>query len=184
MGYYVVCILVKIVEKDMRRAGLTTIWDNRDGTPNHERLHFGIDVDLAAGLFEVPIARWEALPDDAAAIINFKKTRVQPRKLACLVGIAIYMKLVWGPITRFYSRNIYHILGNVPSLNCCVTTDGEDCNELLFGKDLLRLRLESDICRPCTKGLSIQVATDANDFGWGRHTLGGNFHTAHDTFSE
>ena len=69
MGYYVGCLLAKIDEIDMRRTGLTNNWDKSDGNLKHERLHLGFDVDLAAGLFKVPIARWEALRDDAAAIL-------------------------------------------------------------------------------------------------------------------
>jgi len=116
MGYDDGCLLAKIVEEDMRRAGLTINWDNSDGNPKHERLHLGFDVDLLAGLFKVPIARWEALRDDAATILNSKGTRVQARKLACLVGTVICMKLAWGPIAQLYTRNLYHILNNVPSL--------------------------------------------------------------------
>ena len=93
------------------------------------------------------------------------------------------MKLAWGPITQLYTRNLHNILNNVPSLNCWVTIDDEAYNELLFWRDLPRLRVESDIW-PCTKGLSIKVATDASDFGWGGHTLSGISHIAHECFSD
>ncbi len=33
-------------------------------------------------------------------------------------------------------------------------------------------------------GLSIKVATDASDFGWGGHTLGGTLFLAHEYVSE
>ena len=93
------------------------------------------------------------------------------------------MKLAWGLIIQLYTRNIYHILNKVPSLNCWVTIYNEAQNELLFWKDLPRLRFKSDIL-PCTKGLSIKVAIDAIDFGWGGHTLSGIPHVAHGYFSE
>jgi len=93
------------------------------------------------------------------------------------------MKLAWGPITHLYTRNIYHILNDVPSLNCWVTIDDEAHNKLLFRKYLPHLRFESDIW-PCTNGLSIKVATGAIDFGWGGHTLSGTSHIAHEYFSE
>jgi hypothetical protein len=57
MGYDAGCLLVKIVEEDMRRVGLTINLDKSDGAPKHERLHLGFDVNLAAGLFKLPIAR-------------------------------------------------------------------------------------------------------------------------------
>jgi len=99
-------------------------------------------MDLAAGLFKVPISRWEVLRADAAAILNSKGMRVQARKLACLVGKVISMKLAWGPITQLYIKNLCHILNNVPSLNCWITIDDEAHRELLFWGDLPRLRFE------------------------------------------
>jgi hypothetical protein len=183
MGYDAGCLLATIVEEDMRLAGLAINQTKSDGTPKHARVHLGFDVDLAAGLFRVPLARWEALRADALAILNSKGTRVQARKLACLVGTVISMKLAWGPITQLYTRNIYHILNDVPSLNCWVTINDEAHSELLFWSELPRLRFEADIW-PCTDGVSIKVATDASDFGWGGHTLGGTTTIAHEYFSE
>ena len=61
--------------------------------------------------------------------------------------------------------------------------DDEAHNELLFLRDLPRLKLESDIWS-CTNGLCIKVATAACDFGWGGHTLSGTSHIAHEYFSE
>jgi len=146
-------------------------------------VHLGFDVDLAAGLFKFPITRREALLANAVAILNYKGTRIQARKFACLLGTVISMKLAWGPITQLFTRNLYHILNNVPSLNCWVTINDEAHSDLLFWRDLPRLRFESDI-RPCIKELFIKVATDANDFDWGGHTLGGTSNIAREYFSE
>jgi len=66
----------------MHCADLTINWGKSDRTPKHERFHLGFDVGLDAGLFKVPIARWETLRSDAYAILNSKGTRVQARKLA------------------------------------------------------------------------------------------------------
>jgi len=173
--------LAKIGEKDMRRADLAINQSKIDGTPKHARVHLRFDVDLAAGLFKVPLIHREAFRADALAIL--KGTRVQARKLACLVGTVISMKLAWGPITQLYTRNLYHILSNVPSLNCWVTISDEAHSELLFWSELPRLRFEVDIW-PCTEGVSIKVATDANDFGWGGQTLGCSSFIAHEYFSE
>ena len=183
MGYDAGCLLAKIIEEDMRRVGLAINQDNYDGTPKHDRVHVGFDVDLVTGLFKVPIKRWEAVQADAATILNSKGTRVQARKLACLLGTVLSMKLACGPITQLYTRNIYHILNNIPSLNCWVTIDDEAHNELLFWRDLPRLRFESDIW-PCMKGLSIKVSNDASDFGWEGQTLVGTSYIAHEYFSE
>jgi hypothetical protein len=61
MRYDIGCLLAKIVEEDMRRAGLAINQSKSDGTPKHDRVHLGFDVDLAVGLFKVPLMRWEAL---------------------------------------------------------------------------------------------------------------------------
>ena len=74
MGYANGCLLTKNAEEDMRRAGLAINQDKSDGTPEHDRVHVGFDVDLAAGLFKVPIIRWEALRAGTAAILNSKGT--------------------------------------------------------------------------------------------------------------
>jgi hypothetical protein len=48
-------------------------------------------------------------------------------------------------------------------------TDGA-LNELIFWKGLPRTRFEGDIWPP-TAGISIRMASDASDFGWGGHTM-------------
>ena len=66
------CLLAKIIEEAMRRAGLTNNWDKYYDTPKHERRHLGFNVDLANGLFKVLIERWEALREVAADILKSK----------------------------------------------------------------------------------------------------------------
>jgi len=75
-GYDDGCLLVILVEEDMRRAGLAINWDKGDNTSKHERRHLGFDVDIANESFKIPIARWEALWEDASAILNSKGSRV------------------------------------------------------------------------------------------------------------
>jgi hypothetical protein len=171
--------LARIVEEEMRLSGLTIHWEKSDGTLIQERIHLGFVVNLAEGLFKVPIRRWEALTASVGFILSSKGVRVQARKLASLVGTGISMKLAWGLITQLYTRNLYHILNIVLSLNCWITINDEALNELHFWKDIPRLRFESDIW-PSMSGLSIKVATDASDIGWGGHTLSGVTYVAHE----
>ncbi len=49
--------LARIVEEDMRLAGLSINWEKNDGTPSQERIHLGFVIILADGLFKVPIRR-------------------------------------------------------------------------------------------------------------------------------
>ena len=58
MVYDAGCLLAEIVEEDMRRAGIAINREKSDGTPKHNRVHLGFDVDLVAGLFKAPITRW------------------------------------------------------------------------------------------------------------------------------
>ena len=117
--------LARIVEEEMRLAGLTINWEKSDGTPLQERIHLGFVVNLAEGLFKVPIRRWEALTVSVGLILSSKGVRVQARKLASLVGTVISMKLAWGPITQLYTRILYHILNNLLSLNCWININDE-----------------------------------------------------------
>jgi hypothetical protein len=86
------------------------------------------------------------------------------------------------PITLLYTRNLYHILNYVLSLNCWVTISNEALNELYFWNDLPRLRFERTIGLLLFY-LSIIVATDASNIGWGGHTLSGISYVAHEYFS-
>ena len=58
----------------------------------------------------------------------------------------------------------------------------EAASELLFWQQLPRLRLDADIW-PSVEGVSIRIATDASDFGWGGHTMDGPLALAHEYFS-
>jgi len=56
-GYNACLDMARIVDEDMRLAGLNINWDKSDGIPLHERLYLGFDVDFASGLFKVPLSR-------------------------------------------------------------------------------------------------------------------------------
>ena len=69
------------------------------------------------------------------------------------------------------------------SLNFWVILTEEAVNELIFWKELPLLRSEGSIWPP-TKGVSIRMASDANDIGWGGHTVQGVVEHAHEYFSK
>ncbi len=89
----------------------------------------------------VEVGTVSALPS-AELILSFKGNGVQAWKLASLDGTVIFMTLAWGHVTQLYTRNLYHILDNVLSLNCWVTICDEALIELHFWNDLPRLRFE------------------------------------------
>ena len=78
-GYNDCSLLARIVEEDIRLAGLSINRGKRVNEPLHERLHLGFIVDLAQGLFKVPPTRWQSLRDDANAIVTAQGVRVQAR---------------------------------------------------------------------------------------------------------
>jgi hypothetical protein len=92
-GYKAGIRLSLIIEEDMRHAGHSINWDKSDRIPLQERIHLGFVLNLAEGLFKIPIARWESLHVDIDSILNSRSGRVQARKLASLVGTLISMKL-------------------------------------------------------------------------------------------
>ncbi len=66
--------LARIVEHDMRLAGLSINEEKSDGVPSQERIHLGFVVNLSEGLFKVPIHKWEALKASATSILSSKRT--------------------------------------------------------------------------------------------------------------
>ncbi len=117
-GYEAGIKLARIVEEDMRLAGLSINWYKSDNIPLQERVHLGFLVNLAEGLFKGPITRRESLHKDITSILGSHNGRVQARKLASLVGTIISMKLAWGQVIQLYTRNLYHTIDDVVSLNC------------------------------------------------------------------
>ncbi len=133
-GYDAGIRLSLIGEADMCRAGLSINWGKSDRTPLQECVQLGFVVNMAEGLFKIPIARWESLHVDIDLVLGSYNGRVQARKLASLVGKILSMKVAWGPVTQLYTRNLYHILNNVVSLSCWVAVSDEALNELIFGR--------------------------------------------------
>jgi len=100
-------------------------------------VRLGFDVNLVTGLFKVHITRWEALRDDAAAILNSKGTRVQAHKLVRLVGTIISMKLAWGP-SPSYIRGTYIIYSKMIPLSIVGSTSmTKSTASYSFGKTFL-----------------------------------------------
>jgi hypothetical protein len=56
-------------------------------------------------------------------------------------------------------------------------------SELFFWQGLSRVRFEGYICPP-TAEISIKMASDANDFGWGGHTIENALQYAREYFLE
>ena len=177
------CLLLsKRVERDFSSAGLLINLDKCSRTPSQQIRHLGFDVDFLAGLFKVPADRWENLQASVDAILSARGGRVPARKVASLVGTVISMRLAWGPVTQLYTRHLYALVNAVLSLNCWVAVSEEAASELLFWQQLPRLRFEASIW-PCHRGLSVRVATDASDLGWGGHTMSGPLAVAHEYFT-
>ena len=93
------------------------------------------------------------------------------------------MHLSRGPVTQLYTRHIYAIINSVVLLICWVVLSEEAVSELTSWQKLPRLHFEGAIWRP-NEGVVIRMASDANEFGWGGHTMQGVQEYAHEYFSE
>ncbi len=151
---------------DLIRAGLKINVPKRHNIPAQLRRQLGFDVDFAAGKFRVPADRWEALHASVGRLVYARHGRVHARNLASLTGTVLSMHLSWGPVTQLYTRHLYALINSVVSLNCFVTLTEGAMNELLFWQGLPRTRFEGNIWPP-TEGISIRMASDTINTGWG-----------------
>jgi len=135
----------------MLNAGLQINVPQCGTIPQHKRRQLGFDVDLADGLFTMPLERWEALQSKTDAILSAWNGCVLARVIASLVGIIISIRLAWGPVTQFNSRHLYALVNDAPILNWWLAVSEEVASELLFWLQLPRLRFDADIW-PSSRG--------------------------------
>ena len=91
------------------------------------------------------------------------------------------MHLSWGPVTQLYTRHLYALINSVVSLTYCVVLTEEATNELSFWHGLPRLKFEFEgSIWPPTTGVSVRMASDASDIGWGGHIMQGVVEHAHE----
>jgi hypothetical protein len=93
--------LRSIIEEDMRLAGLSINWDKSDNVPLQERIHLGFIVNLAEGIFKIPVTILESLHKEIESILNSQNGRVQ----ACVCGLLVseepLIYPLWGSLARF-----------------------------------------------------------------------------------
>jgi hypothetical protein len=152
------------VEGDFIKAGLKINVPKCHRIPAQQRRQLGFDVDFVAGEFRVPVDRWDALMSSVGRILSAYKGRVVARSLASVTGTVLSMRPSWGPVTQVYTRHMYALIDSVWTLNCWVVLTEGAISELLFWQGLPRLRFAGPIWPP-TGGVSIRLASDANDFG-------------------
>jgi hypothetical protein len=174
--------MARRVERDFVRAGLRINVPKCHAIPAQQRRQLGFDVDFAQGKLQVPAVRWEALKVSAGVLLSARSGRVQARNMARLTGTVISVHLSWGPVTHLYTRHLYALINSVVSINCWVELTEEATNELSFWHGLPRLEFEGSIWPP-TAGISVRMASDANDIGWDGHTMQGVMEHAHEYFS-
>ena len=106
--------------------------------------------------------------------LSAHKGRVVARPLASITGTVPLpsMHLSWDPVTQLYTTHMYALINSVWTLNYWVLLTEGVINKLFFWKGLPRLRFAGPIWPP-TGGLSIRMASDASDIGWGGHIMQG-----------
>jgi len=181
-GFWQCVRMARRMKRDFVCAGLWINVPKCHSIPAQQRRQLGFDVDFAQGKFQVPADRWEALKVSASVLRSARNGRMQARNLARLTGTVVSMHLSWGPVNQLYTRHLYALINSVLSLNCWVVLKEEASNELSFWHGLPRLAFEGSILPP-TAGVSVRMASDANDIGWGGHTMQGAVEHAHEYFS-
>ena len=171
------------IEQDMFNAGLRINFEKGTRIPTQSIRHLGFDVDTAEGVLRVPQDRWESLHRSVSSLLKARKGRVKARLVAICVGQVISMGPAWGPVTQFYTRELYALLHSAWSLEQWISLSEGAISELMFWEDLPRERFVAPIW-PTVRGLSIRIATDASAFGWGGLVLSGpTAATAHEFFN-
>jgi len=152
------------MERDFVRAGKRINVTKCHSIPAQQRRQLGFDVVFAQGKFQVHADRWEALKMSASVLLSARNGGVHARNLARLTGTVIFMHLSLGPVARLYTRHLYALINSMMSLNLWVVLTEEAINELSFWHGLPCLEFEGSIWPP-TVGVSVRMASDANDIG-------------------
>jgi hypothetical protein len=173
--------MARRIERDFIRAGLMINVPKCHSIPAQQRRQLGFDMDFAQGKFQVPADSWEALRCRPMYSVLQERGRVKARSLARLTGSVISIRLSRGPVTQLYTRHLYALINSrsVVSLNFWAVLTEEAINELSFWHGLPRLEFEGSIWPP-TAGVSVWMASDASDIGWGGHTMQGVVEHAHE----
>jgi hypothetical protein len=116
-------------------------------------------------------------------VLDGRKKRVLLRTLVSITGTVLSMRMCWGHVTQLYTRHLFALINSYWSLNYWADLTEGAINELLFWQGLPRARFVGPIWPP-TEGVSIRLASDASDFGWGGHTLEGVIQYAHEYHTE
>ena len=85
--------LARWVEGDLVRAVQWINVPKYRMIPAQQRRQLGFEVDFAAGKFNDPADRWEALKVSVESILAARQGRVQARRLASVIGTALSMHL-------------------------------------------------------------------------------------------
>ena len=96
----------------------------------------GFIVNLAEGYFRVPergITKLNALLHN----IEFNNCKVTAHQIARLTGTIILMGLAFGPITRLWTRGLYHNMMSTLSWSETVQLDDEAIKEIMFWSNSL-----------------------------------------------
>ena len=101
-GFWACVRMACRVEVDFVWAGLRINVPKCRNIPARQMRQLGFEVDFAAGNFQVPSDRWEALKASVESILAARQGRVEARRLASVTRTVLSMHLSWGPVTQMY----------------------------------------------------------------------------------
>ena len=117
------------VQNDLHQSGLLVNSEKSDFQPRQFGEFLEYTLYLESGKFRVPRHKIDDLQSLLIGTLSASDS-VTARFLAKITGVFISMGLAFGPVSRLFTRSLYHAQNSVLSLNCKVSL-GEEAIKFL-----------------------------------------------------
>ena len=138
------------------------------GNPPKREGILGFFIDLETGTFSVPVRHTLRLQEMLDIALNSKYTTA--RKLASISGTLISMGLASGPVTRLWTRSIYHQINSRQSWDREMILTSESWHELDFW-NMCFYECSGQPILPIAPKCTITSYSDASAQGWGGYIV-------------
>jgi ribonuclease HI len=149
---------------DFESFGLLLGWEKCHLEPTTRLKHLGFLVDTAAGVFEIPVDRWERFRAAAAAALA--AGRASARHISSLAGQIMSFSLAAGRYAYMYSRGLYALAEQRASWRSELPLTPMARSELELWLALPRDAFTRPIWRWASRP-ALTLCTDASDHGYG-----------------
>ena len=157
------------VKNDLHQSGLLVNSEKSDFQPRQFGEFLGYTLDLESGKFRVPRHKIDDLQSLLIGTLSASDF-VTARSLARITGVIISMGLALGPVSRSFTRSLYHAQNSVPSLNCKVSLGEEAIRELIFWRGNF-LKLDGQPIWQSSPRIDVISYSDASSTGLGSYVV-------------